>query len=154
MPPRLNIWPACRALAVRAKPLNQLPPVRISIAARAQRCFSDHNSDTISRKSPDDLGALGLPAFGQTHTESAAPAQELEKAPEVDENQAALDYLQLVAYGIHPLDPAVEGHKFGLPELPLPSEKHAKHRYDEIVDQVTRLIMKDGKLAKAQRVSH
>lgn len=153
MPPRLNIWPACRALAVRAKPVNQLPPVSTSIAARAQRCFSDNKSDTISRQSPDQLGALNLPAFGQTRVETPATSQEIE-TPQVDENQAALDYLQLVAYGIHPLDPAVEGHKFGLPELPLPSQKHAKHRYDPIVEQVTKLIMKDGKLGKAHRVSH
>lgn len=44
------------------------------------------------------------------------------------------------------------GHIFGLPTLPLPSTSHIKHRYDPIVDQVTKLMMKDGKLSKAQRV--
>jgi small subunit ribosomal protein S7 len=45
-----------------------------------------------------------------------------------------------------------DGHKFGLPELPIPSELHMKYRYDPVVKQVTNLIMKHGKLKTAQRV--
>ena len=45
-----------------------------------------------------------------------------------------------------------DGHKFGLPELPIPSELNMKHRYDPIVKQVMNLIMKHGKLKAAQRV--
>jgi len=67
------------------------------------------------------------------------------------ENEEALSQLKMVEYGLSALDPSVEGHKFGLPELPIPSEKHAKHRYDEVITQVTKLLMEDGKLAKAQR---
>ncbi|KAL9098404.1 MAG: hypothetical protein Q9187_009669 [Circinaria calcarea] len=44
-----------------------------------------------------------------------------------------------------------QGHKFGLPELPIPSTSHMKHRYDPVVQQVTNLLMKDGKLSVAQR---
>ena len=44
------------------------------------------------------------------------------------------------------------GHIFGLPDLPLPSTSHIKHRYDPVVHQVTNLLMRDGKLSKAQRV--
>jgi small subunit ribosomal protein S7 len=68
------------------------------------------------------------------------------------ENEAALNQLRLIEYGLTPLDPAVEGHKYGLPDLPLPEEKKAKHRYDAVITQITRLLMRDGKLAKAQRV--
>ena len=47
------------------------------------------------------------------------------------------------------------GHTFELPDLPLPEHSHLKSKYrtEEIVYQVTRLIMRDGKLAKAERVS-
>lgn len=45
-----------------------------------------------------------------------------------------------------------QGHRFGLPELPIPSAAHMKHRYDPVVHQVTNLLMKDGKLSVAQRV--
>ncbi|KAI4135608.1 MAG: hypothetical protein LQ347_000540 [Umbilicaria vellea] len=50
-------------------------------------------------------------------------------------------------------DAAIEtqGHRFGLPELPLPSTAHMKHRYDPVVHQVTNLLMKDGMLSVAQR---
>ena len=44
------------------------------------------------------------------------------------------------------------GHIFGLPELPLPSTAHIKHRYDPVIKQVTNLLMQDGKLSVAQRV--
>ena len=47
-----------------------------------------------------------------------------------------------------------EGHKFGLPTLPLPSRAHWKHREDSVVHQVTQLIMKDGKKSVAQRVGN
>lgn len=48
-------------------------------------------------------------------------------------------------------DPAVEGHKFGLPELPIPKDANFKYRFDPIIIQVTNLLMKDGKKSVAQR---
>ena len=45
-----------------------------------------------------------------------------------------------------------EGHVFGLPPLPLPRNTHLKRREDPMVEQVTKLILKSGKLSKAQRV--
>ena len=51
-----------------------------------------------------------------------------------------------------PAEDQKEGHIFGLPELPLPNHSHLKHRYDPVVHQFTNLLMKDGKLSKAQRV--
>lgn len=50
-------------------------------------------------------------------------------------------------------DPSVEGHKFGLPELPIPPDANFKYREDTLVTQVTNLLMKDGKKGVAQRVS-
>jgi hypothetical protein len=44
------------------------------------------------------------------------------------------------------------GHKFGIPELPLPSTHNLKHRYDPVVSQVTNLLMRHGKKGVAQRV--
>ncbi|KHJ32687.1 putative 30s ribosomal protein s7 [Erysiphe necator] len=48
-------------------------------------------------------------------------------------------------------DPLVEGHKFGLPELPIPPDANFKYREVDIVSQVTNLLMKDGKKGAAQR---
>lgn len=44
------------------------------------------------------------------------------------------------------------GRNFELPALPLASNMHLKHRYAPIVQQVTNLLMRDGKLSVAQRV--
>ena len=43
-------------------------------------------------------------------------------------------------------------HIFPLPQLPLPSHMHMKHRYDPLIEQMTNLLMRDGKKATAQRV--
>ena len=44
------------------------------------------------------------------------------------------------------------GHKFSLPEMPLPRTEHFKHRYDPVVDQLTKSLMRHGKLSAAQKV--
>lgn len=44
------------------------------------------------------------------------------------------------------------GHIFDLPALPLPPNSNLKHRYNPMVKQFTSLMMRDGKLSKAQRV--
>ncbi|KAG8531082.1 uncharacterized protein KY384_004439 [Bacidia gigantensis] len=45
-----------------------------------------------------------------------------------------------------------QGHMFPLPDLPLPSKSHIRRRYEPIVDQFTKLMMKHGELSKAQSV--
>ncbi|KAK4100516.1 ribosomal protein S7 [Parathielavia hyrcaniae] len=134
MPPRLNFWSACRALSVRTRALAQRPQPGPATLARG---LADNTS---SRLPPHDRSGALPP--------SMLPANEQPTSPE---NEAALNQLRLIEYGLSPLDPAVEGHKYGLPELPLPTDKHTKHRYDAVIQQITRLLMKDGKLAKAQR---
>ena len=68
-------------------------------------------------------------------------------------NAEALGQLELVANGLDPFEEDSPGHKFGLPALPVPSRMHMKHRYEPVVAQITKLLMRDGKLSKAQRVS-
>lgn len=68
----------------------------------------------------------------------------------------ALGQMQNIAAGGHGNDAvdvqSLAGHKFGLPTLPLESQNHMKHRYDPLVEQVTNLLMRDGKKSAAQRV--
>ena len=51
------------------------------------------------------------------------------------------------------------GHKFALPVKDVeewknwPITNHLRRRYDPVVDQVTKMLMRDGKLARAQKVS-
>jgi small subunit ribosomal protein S7 len=49
--------------------------------------------------------------------------------------------------------PQTPGLKFEMPSLPLPKDGHVKHRYDPVVEQVTNLLMQDGKKSVAQSVS-
>ncbi|KAK2005020.1 30S ribosomal protein S7 [Colletotrichum falcatum] len=42
-------------------------------------------------------------------------------------------------------------YKFPLPALPLPPHSHLKSRYHPVLDQLTNLMMRDGKKAQAQR---
>jgi len=45
------------------------------------------------------------------------------------------------------------GYKFPLPNVAdIPRTDHLKRRYDAVVDQVTKSIMRDGKLSRAQAV--
>jgi small subunit ribosomal protein S7 len=44
------------------------------------------------------------------------------------------------------------GHKFALPDMPLPRTEHFKRRYDPVVEQLTKSLMKHGKLSAAQKV--
>lgn len=57
---------------------------------------------------------------------------------------------QRALYAAAPSTPAVN-HKFPLPTLPLPPRANHEHRYDPVVEQITNLLMQDGKKATAQR---
>ncbi len=135
MPPRLNIWSACRALSSRA--LAQGPRPGPAALARGM-------ADSTRLPDRSDTSAAALPSW--MHPDSD-PSTFTSK-----ENEEALTQLRMIEYGITAMDASVEGHKYGMPDLPLPSDKRAKHRYDSVITQVTRLLMRDGKLAKAQRV--
>jgi len=69
---------------------------------------------------------------------------------ELSENEKALEQLRQASYGLNPYDPAVEGHKYGMPEIT--AHMNHKDRYGPVILQVTKLLMRHGKLAKAQRV--
>lgn len=62
--------------------------------------------------------------------------------------------IELQGAFISQTDTAVESQDstLDLPALPLPSQLNLKHRYDPVIQQVTNLLMKDGKLSVAQRV--
>jgi small subunit ribosomal protein S7 len=67
-------------------------------------------------------------------------------------NQYALGQMENIALGGHGFDPVGDGHKFGLPDLPIPPRANLHHRYEPVISQVTNLLMKHGKLSVAQRV--
>ncbi len=68
------------------------------------------------------------------------------------ENLLALGQMEAISQGGPADDVLATDHKSKLPSLPLPSNAHLKHRYDPLVEQVTKLLMRHGKLSVAQRV--
>ncbi|KAG4034163.1 hypothetical protein MFRU_003g01380 [Monilinia fructicola] len=67
-------------------------------------------------------------------------------------NLMALGRLGHLENGADASDLTIDGHRFGLPELPIPSNNNLKYRYDPVVSQVTNMMMKHGKKSVAQRV--
>lgn len=63
-------------------------------------------------------------------------------------------HLDLASQGINSFEET--GLKFEEPPMPMAklheAQYHMRHRYEEGVSQLTRLLMRDGKLGKAQNV--
>ncbi|KAK0704171.1 ribosomal protein S7 domain-containing protein [Apiosordaria backusii] len=163
MPPRLNLTLAFRALSLRATAAAAPPaagqPLSQKIAAPlvARRFYSDNLTPNDSSSSQIPSSELPPSSLTPTPTEqfhdadAAAASVRQQQQQQKQDNLTALNRLEMVAYGLNPFDAKEEGHKYGLPSLPLPSELHKDHRYDDVMGQITRLLMKDGKLSKAQR---
>ena len=68
------------------------------------------------------------------------------------DGSAPVQFQETRAIGLEYPDAGL-GHKFPLPD---PDEwkatDHLRRRYDPVVDQFTKMIMRDGKLARAQKV--
>ncbi|KAL1865096.1 hypothetical protein VTK73DRAFT_5506 [Phialemonium thermophilum] len=155
MPPPAGLRTAVRALAIRSRPLVQCQrqPRGVAIVSRG---FAEDTTTGVPPRLPEK-GADSLPPSmarsSQPPSSSPSPqtAEGAVASSSSSRNEEALKQLEMVAYGLNPYDPQVEGHKYGLPDLPLHSQAHMKHRYHPVVAQVTNLLMRDGKLSKAQR---
>ncbi len=100
------------------------------------------------KKAPEVLKQeikTGGPGQGQSRsfsTSARRPAAEAQLAEFQDTRAVGLDYPD-----------AGLGYKFPLPDLNgwKPTD-HLRRRYDPLIDQVTKSLMRDGKLSAAQRV--
>lgn len=103
-----------------------------------------------SKIPPPINGPLGGPEEGEVREEDV-------KMRALTPKEEARMQLELTASGLNPFDKKFTGLKFEEPEIPQgklhETKFHMKHRYDEGIDQLTRLLMRDGKLSKAQSVS-
>lgn len=82
-------------------------------------------------------------------TSARRPAQ-LQEQSQSQENMVSVNGL---IKGVEYPD-AGPGHKFPIPDLQqIGFLNHLKRRYDPVVDQVTKSLMRDGKLSVAQKVS-
>lgn len=85
-----------------------------------------------------------------------APQEEGAESRLLSPKEAALMQLELTAEGVNPFE--YTGLKFEEPPMPTgklhEAQYHMRFRYEEGIAQITRLLMRDGKLGKAQNVSH
>lgn len=115
---------------------------RVSPTSRRNFSTSTYRSEELAR-TQTALGELeGRGLFRQ----SSAALQTQDAAEAQSGLQAMEDFME--EEGLE----EDEGHKFGLPALPLPPGSNLRKRYEPIVEQVTKLLMRDGKLSAAQRV--
>ncbi|KAL1855224.1 hypothetical protein Daus18300_011225 [Diaporthe australafricana] len=147
MPPNSSLWGVCRSIAIRSKrpTVSQRP----AIAAIARQLSTDPRAPR-STGIPNIPGATGG-ATGSSPNDlpippTRGPIREEDvqmREPTAGEN--ALAQLELIANGL----------KFEKPEIPQgklhETKFHMQHRYEEGIIQLTKLLMRDGKLSKAQR---
>ncbi|KAI5919624.1 ribosomal protein S7 domain-containing protein [Camillea tinctor] len=155
---RINPWGAVRSLALRTPPWSSPRSGRIAAQGACispispRRGLADdttftrppypgHHYDGMSPPSPPPDTELELPAIDrESMVETWAPnflnAEALAALEEAGTAQVTYD--------------DTEGLKFERPERP---GQHAQlqDRYHPVVDQVTKMLMQDGKLSKAQR---
>ncbi|KAK3402199.1 ribosomal protein S7 domain-containing protein [Sordaria brevicollis] len=159
MPARLGLSAAFRSLSIRTNQLPQQQSIAAAAAAVVQaRTYITDSTSSSSRTTPPRVQVQQQqqrtqpystnPPTESTTNNDAGVEPPVEVTPE---NAAALAQLSEIAYGVKTANVSLEGHKYGLPTLPLPSELHHKYRYSEVVNHATKLLMKDGKLSKAQR---
>ncbi|KAJ6788358.1 hypothetical protein PWT90_02894 [Aphanocladium album] len=179
MPRGMRILHSCRGLAVRSKPAcssSSRPQALQQQLARPYRFqSSDAKSQSPSASSPSspanpieaiDDAALEKMLYGGRskqqqqqgglteaqeevlYRDGAIPrAEDAEAVLAVGEAEAAeLEVAGQTGQDIHNL-----GHKWPLPQKPYPDGFNVKKRYHPVVEQITRLMMRDGKLAAAQR---
>ncbi|KAI1631454.1 ribosomal protein S7 domain-containing protein [Biscogniauxia mediterranea] len=156
MSSRISLWGPLRSLAARTRPLSPPGPGRITAGGACISATRGLADDTTFRRPPYP----GDHYDGITPPPPPPPVETPSKAP-IDPksmvetwapnylNAAALAALEEAATG-ETMYGDDEGLKFEKPERP---GKHAQlqDRYHPVISQVTKMLMQDGKLSKAQR---
>ncbi|GAB0136140.1 hypothetical protein EsDP_00004452 [Epichloe bromicola] len=194
MSPAARVLGACRALAVRTRPIAVLRNDSLFPAVAVLRTYSaDTNSPVtkITGSSPKETTSGSGSSSGQDEidTSTTSVMETLDDAtleqifyggrPATSDREGGLTAAQeeaLYREGTIPPPQDAEalvakdqasqstqlstsqggdiqnpGHKFGLPKKPCPEGFNLKKRYHPVLEQLTRLLMRDGKLSVAQR---
>ncbi|KAI8948972.1 ribosomal protein S7 domain-containing protein [Xylaria longipes] len=149
MASKINPWRSLRSLTIRTRPsgLNHHVPAATTRAAvpLGRRGLA---GDTSMRPPPDD-GDFPPPYSSETTPQPYQP-RPIEPFADNFMNEEAIAALEQAAAGQDALNLIAEGLKFG---MPTPPSKHdqLQDRHHPVVHQVTRMLMRDGKLSKAQK---
>ncbi|CAJ2505169.1 Uu.00g125630.m01.CDS01 [Anthostomella pinea] len=143
MSAKINPWGSVRSLAIRTRPTRSCPgrPGALTAAAAVARRGLTHDTTT---RPPSDDASIPPPSTAEYE------AKPLEIFAPNFLNAEALAALEQAAAGQDMYGEDGEGLKFGMPERPGKHEQ-LQDRYHPVIEQVTKLLMRDGKLSKAQR---
>ncbi|ETS77867.1 hypothetical protein PFICI_09929 [Pestalotiopsis fici W106-1] len=139
MASKLNPWGVCRNLCIRSRPALQTTERRIAFPI-AKRGLAD---DTTTKSNGTDASSIPPP------TESAPIVRRTEVFADNWLNAEALSRLEQAAAGQELYDDEI-GHKFGMPTPPGKNDK-LQDRYPAVIHQISRILMRDGKLSVAER---
>ncbi|KAI0392164.1 ribosomal protein S7 [Xylariaceae sp. FL0594] len=159
MASKLNPWRSLQTLAIRtARPAARWPQIQMPAPTRiTSRCLTsdtlNHNNENINIPPPP-----AAPSSGETEAaEAAATASAEEYVPRpIDpftdnyRNAEALAILEEEASGRATAQLYADGLKYHMPERPKEHEQ-LQDRLHPVVHQVTRMIMRDGKLSQAEK---
>ncbi|KAI0509696.1 ribosomal protein S7 domain-containing protein [Xylaria bambusicola] len=143
MASKLNPWRSLRSLAVRTRPSQPYHHAQSTIRAALPTGRRGLTNDTSIRSPPD---GADLPP----------PSSAKESLPYIEPfadnflNAEALAALEKAASGEDALSLSVEGLKYGMPTPPAKHEQ-LQDRHHPVIHQVTRMLMRDGKLSAAQQ---
>ncbi|KAI1129898.1 ribosomal protein S7 domain-containing protein [Nemania abortiva] len=151
MASKINPWRSLQSLTVRTRPsLHHHVPSTTRAAvplAIGRRGLSD-----TSIRPPSDGGAPPPPPPPSSSETTPAPYTPRPVEPFADNfmNAEAIAALEQAAAGEDAMALVAEGLKYG---MPTPPGKHDKlqDRHHPVIHQITRMLMRDGKLSKAQR---
>jgi hypothetical protein len=90
--------------------------------------------------------------ISRSFSTSAIHRQELQQDPPAQPDPSIAAVATLIAQAAIDAADRNPGLKFDMPG-PLPKSENFRNRYEPVVDQFTKLIMRDGKLATAQKVN-
>ncbi|RAL67705.1 hypothetical protein DID88_008445 [Monilinia fructigena] len=163
MPPRLNFHSVSRSLTIRSRPIVAIRnPAFFNITPAARRCFAEEKQPPRNGSNEDVAGHHKCSRYPQKRPGRKGQSPRSHQGKEIKDSKPAsaaseeVSFANLMALGqlkngANSSDLTIDGHKFGLPELPIPSNNNLKYRYDPVVSQVTNMMMQHGKKSVAQR---
>ncbi|RMZ85064.1 hypothetical protein DV738_g341, partial [Chaetothyriales sp. CBS 135597] len=142
MPPRPSIWSPQR-LAFYTKPV--VPRKRV---APVQKCFA--SNDATKEKASQQPPLTTNTTASVSPTDQRILAQYVSTQPQPAEPEVQFQGTR--AEGLQ-YPNAGPGHKFPLPDTSaLKITDHLRRRYDPVIDQMTKSIMRDGKLSNVSMI--
>lgn len=102
------------------------------------------------KKSPSGSRSFSTSSLRRSLDQIQHPEQQQPEKPS-DEVSAAM-VANMIAQVDHSAAEKLTGLKFPMPEE-LPKTENFRTRYEPLLDQFTKLLMEDGKLSRAQKVS-